>query len=148
MKKAALRLLILIATASSAGCGDSWPKILTNEVNMAHEYVDVLMKIVDEDSAKFYKKDYLDRITTSWADLQHRKEPYAKMWFNSIVADIKSREDLGRLKIPKDVEEEFAFPLNANYQREAMSIGPRLAQQTQRIRGLVARMNAQGMDTT
>jgi hypothetical protein len=148
MKKVALHLFILAAAASSAGCGDNWPKILMNEVTLVHEYVDVLMKIVDEDSAKFYKKAYLDRIKTSWGDLQKRKELYAKLRFNSIVADIKSREDIGRLKIPKDVEEEFSFPLNPNYRREIASIAPRLNQQTERIRGIAARLNAQGADTT
>jgi hypothetical protein len=147
MRKAALYLIIILAAGASAGCGDNWPKILTNEVTLAHEYIDVLMKIVDEDSAAYYKKYYLDRIKNAWGDLQKRKELYAKLRFNSIIADIKTKEDAANLKIPKDAIEEFSYALNPNYVREVLAVLPRLNQQTQRIRDIVRRLQAEGAET-
>src|SRR2546423_6195100 len=148
MKKAALRLVILAAAAASAGCGDSWPRILNNELSLLQEYVDGIMKVVDEDSAKLYKEVHFERIKNAWSDVQKRKELYVKLRFNSIVADIRTRDDLAKLKIPEDVKEEFAYSISPNFVREVLSIKPRLQQQLVRIQMVISRLQAQGEETS
>lgn len=77
MKRAPL-LLVLGTVVASSGCIDNWPKILQNELTLQHEYNDALMKIVDEDTAKFHKEFYFEKIKNAWEALQKRKEIYLK----------------------------------------------------------------------
>src|SRR2546423_11442948 len=83
MKKSVLRLLLLAAAATSAGCGDSWPKILRNELALHHEFNDALMKVVDEDSARFYREFYFEKMKNAWETLQKRKDMYVKPRVNN-----------------------------------------------------------------
>ena len=118
MRKAALRLAILAAAALSAGCGDSWPKICQNELALHHEFNDALMKIVDEDSAKFYKEFYFEKMKTTWETLQKRKEMYVKSrldnkqilddFVREMVADSQQRGLKNPLLMKQDVLNRWA----------------------------------------
>jgi hypothetical protein len=146
MRKAASFLFAVAVLTGATGCSDDWRKLLTIEVTLNHEYNDVLMKIVDDDSAKFYKEGHIEKIKNTWTELQKRKETYIKIRFVGIASRVNSIEELKASKALADLKEEIMFQFSPNYVRECNSAISRRRQQLERIKEVVDQLGP-GTDT-
>ena len=77
MKKRKLRNLGLLFVVLLTGCGDSPKTVFRSALNGKNEFIDALMKVVDEESANRFdvtvKKQYRERLT----DLRDKLDKWA-----------------------------------------------------------------------
>src|SRR5438309_1691210 len=78
MRLAPSHVAVLTFAFLGAGCTDSFPKIVQNELTLFNEFADNLMKVVDEDTAKTFLDMYADKLKNANEDLKKRKELYIK----------------------------------------------------------------------
>src|SRR5262245_4301262 len=69
--------MLLLALAIT-GCGDNYGKIVNAEITLINEYTDLLMKVVDEDTARDFVDGYLERLKNRAEALDKREELYLK----------------------------------------------------------------------
>jgi hypothetical protein len=140
MRKAPTALFAIVLLTGATGCGDNWPKLLCQELALNHEYNDVLMKIVDDDSAKFYKETHIEKIKNAWQALQTRKETYIKIRFAGITGQVKTVEELKASKALADLKEEIMFQFSPNYIVEVRAVLSRRNQQCERLAALAQQL--------
>src|SRR5262249_15978949 len=140
MRKATSSLFAIVILTGATGCGDNWPKLLTQELALQHEYNDVLMRVVDDDSAKYYKETHLEKLKKAWEELQKRKETYIKVRELGSASQVKSIEELRASKATAAQIEEVSFQFSPNYKREVDSVLTRRSQQVNRLKELVMQL--------
>lgn len=140
MRKATTSLFAIVIITGATGCGDNWPKLLTQELALQHEYNDVLMRVVDDDSAKYYKETHLEKLKNAWEALQKRKETYIKVRELGNASQVKSEKELMASKATAAQIEEVKFQFSPNYQREVDSVLTRRSQQIDRLKKLVMQL--------
>src|SRR5262245_37578338 len=140
MRKATCVLFAVVVVTGATGCGDNWPKLLTQELALQHEYNDVLMRVVDDDSAKFYKETHFEKLKKAWEELEKRKETYIKIRFVGIASRVNSIEELKASKALADLKEEVMFQFSSNYITEVRAVKSRRNQQRDRLRELASQL--------
>jgi hypothetical protein len=140
MRKTTSSLFAIVIVTCATGCGDNWPKLLTQELALQHEFNDVLMRVVDDDSAKYYKETHFEKLKNAWQELQKRKETYIKIRFVGIASRVNSIEELKASKALADLKEEVMFQFSPNYIQEVRAVLSRREQQVNRLRELVVQL--------
>ncbi len=74
-KKTAI-LLIVTCSLCMTGCGDSYRTIMLEEMALGNEVADLMIKVVDEPSAKFFTDIEIKKLKLKFDDLEFRKERY------------------------------------------------------------------------